>query len=455
MPVIRVALSVVLGCASLSIGCRGGPANCPVATITADPEEIPDGLSETLLSIDVLNPLPNGDLHVVTELTSSIGGGGPFGDPFALATTYACAHDVSGPVEICVNATYVEDDDDGALSEVFGVGSAQEYIRPSHIRIQDPLECSRTKCIEITCPEDRNTCPVVSSFTVEPAVVPEGGAATIEVDAEDPDDNPEALTTTTTARHGTIADPHARVTTYQCDPDVGGVIEICVSASDGDASCDVERCTTVRCPGDPLENTCPIIESFAATPMMIPAGETMTDVRVVAIDPDDFPVPLRIELSSETGVFGDRFAAETTFTCGDSGPVELCVKANDGDPECDETQCIIVQCPSDIPANLCPQLFVINGIPRVIPEGQTSTRVETRGQDTDGLPFPLTLTLSALWGSFEDTENIQEPFNVVAQDATYICDRPGQVEVCVDATDGACTKTQCDRIICPSTIPPP
>jgi hypothetical protein len=31
-----------------------------------------------------------------------------------------------------------------------------------------------------------------------------------------------------------------------------------------------------------------------------------------------------------------------------------------------------------------------------------------------------------------------------------ICDRPGRVEICVDATDGACTKTLCDNVICPA-----
>jgi hypothetical protein len=100
-------------------------------------------------------------------------------------------------------------------------------------------------------------------------------------------------------------------------------------------------------------------------------------------------------------------------------------------------------------------LFVINGVPRIIPEGETSTRVETRGQDTDGLPVPLVLTLNALWGSFENTINIPEPNNVVAQNATYVCDRPGDVEVCVDATDGACVKTLCDNIVCPDDIPVP
>jgi hypothetical protein len=104
--------------------------------------------------------------------------------------------------------------------------------------------------------------------------------------------------------------------------------------------------------------------------------------------------------------------------------------------------------------NICPKLFVINAFPRQIPPGETTTMVETRGQDTDGLPLPLVLTLNALWGSFENADNIQEPNNVVVQNATYICDRPGEVEVCVDATDGACVKTLCDFVTCPPDTPP-
>ena len=70
---------------------------------------------------------------------------------------------------------------------------------------------------------------------------------------------------------------------------------------------------------------------------------------------------------------------------------------------------------------------------------------DARAQDTDGVPMPLVLTLRALWGSFQNTDNIQLPNNVVAQNATYICDRPGPVELCVDATDGACVKS-CARM---------
>ncbi len=453
MPVQRVSQFAALLCALLAFGCRGTPAPCPQGTVTVDPAEIPDGTNETHLLVDVSNPFPENDLDVVTELTTI---GGSIDDAFARSTTFACAYDVSGPVEICVDTTYVDSDAaEGALSEVSGVGASYEYLGRPHVRLPDPLDCSSTKCVIVTCPEDKNVCPDVSILTVEPSTLAEGETATVTVVAEDPDDNPEALVTTISAREGTIADPHATETTYTCDPDAEGVIEICVVASDGDSTCDVERCTSVRCPGNPTANTCPIIESLTAMPLVIEPPEVTTFIRVTAVDPDDFPVPLRTELTSDTGVFIDRFASETDFVCGASGPVKICAKANDGDPDCNESSCITVQCPSEIPANLCPQLFVINGIPRVIPAGQTSTRVETRGQDTDGLPSPLTLTLNTLWGSFENAENIQEPFNVVAQDATYVCDRPGPVEICVDATDGACTKTLCDNVICPDDIPEP
>ena len=453
MPVIRMTGSAVLLCALLLVACRAEPSFCPEATVTADPQEIPEGVNVTDLFVEVTHPDPDTELQVVTKLSSV---SGIIADPLALKTTYTCAHDVSGPVEICVNATYT--DPDGVLNGVEGasVGASYQYIRQPHVRLFSPLECSETQCIEVICPEKKNECPVVSSLTVEPMVVPEGGTATIEVVAEDPDDNPEALVTTIRARHGTVTDPNALKATFTCDPDVGGAIEICVVASDGDSSCDDKLCTWVRCPGEPLENTCPIIEDLAANPNPIPAGEDTTTVRVDAVDPDESPQPLETEFSSDTGAFENPRASETIFRCGEPGSVEVRVTASDGDPTCDdEPRRITVQCPSDIRLNLCPQLFVINGVPRQIPLGETTTRIETRGQDTDGLPVPLVLTLNALWGSFENTVNIQEPNNVVAQNATYVCDRPGDVEVCVDATDGACVKTLCDNIVCPDDVPTP
>jgi hypothetical protein len=451
MPVFKVALAAALLCATLAAGCRGTASDCPQGTVTADPQEIPEGISQTDLFVEVVNPFPDNGLEVVTRMSSV---SGSIADPFARATTFACALDVSGPVEVCVNTTYTDQSAaNGALSEVQNVEGSYEYIRPSHIRLPDPLECSRTQCSVINCPKDKNDCPEVSELTVEPMALAEGETATITVVASDPDDNPEALMTTLTARRGTITDPNASRTTYACDPEVGGVIAICVLASDGDASCDVERCTSVRCPGEPDQNTCPIIESLTADPLA--NGAATTTVRVDATDPDDFPVPMRTELSAETGVFADRFAGETLFVCGGPGPTEICVKANDGDPTCDVTSCIMVQCPSDIPANVCPNLNVVNAIPSVIRSPDTSTLVQTRGWDTDLKPVPLVLTLSALWGSFENTENMPGAGTVVQQNATYLCDRPGDVEVCVDGTDGACTKTLCTFLTCPDDIPIP
>lgn len=451
MPVAWMTSSALLCCIMLFVGCRNDSGTCPVASMKANPVEIPEGTSQTEVYVTVNDPSPDDELEVVTELTAE---SGTFGDRFARETTYSCAHDVSGPVQLCVHTNY-ENPEAAAnvLDQLPIVDAPWQKNGRNPIYLRDPLDCSTTQCTEVICPKTKNLCPEIASLTIDPDELVDGETATITVVAEDPDDNPEAFMTMLFARHGTIADPTASSTSYSCDPEVGGAVEVCVVASDGDSSCDAERCTTVRCPGDPLENTCPIIESITATPMTIPLGGTTTIVRVNATDPDDFPVPLRIELSAETGVFGDRFAEETTFTCGDSGPVKICAKANDGDLACNESKCMTVQCPSDIPANTCPQLFVINGVPRVIPGGATSTSVETRGQDTDGLPIPLELTLNALWGRFENTENVQQPFNVVEQNATYICDRPGPVEVCVDATDGACTKTLCDNLFCPDDVP--
>lgn len=445
MPVARMSFGVALLCALLTMGCRGEPPNCPVGSVIADPMEIPAGSNETSLIVEVSNPFPQDGYEIVTELSSLTG---TIEDPFALATTYACAFDVSGEVEVCVTTTYELPDADAA-----NTSGLQRKRRGPNVYISNPLECSTTKCTAIVCPESKNLCPEVSSLTIDPDTLEEGELAEIEVVANDPDDNPEPLTTSLSARHGTIADPSAAETTYACDPEVGGVIPICVDASDG--ACTETVCESVRCPGTPLENTCPIVESVTADPNPIESPSDLTTVRVSATDPDEFPQPMKITWSSEGGGFENRNDATTVFRCGEPGPVDVSVNVSDGDTACDQVRDLVIECPSDVRSNLCPMLFVINGVPRTIPSGETTTRVETRGQDTDGLPVPLTLTLSALWGTFENTVNIQEPNNVVAQNATYVCSRPGPVEVCVDASDGACTKTLCTVLTCPDDVPTP
>ena len=201
-------------------------------------------------------------------------------------------------------------------------------------------------------------------------------------------------------------------------------------------------------------NVCPVIASLTAMPLTIPIGELQSVVAVDASDPDAVnPHPLVTTFIAESGALDDPNAASTLFTCSDPGFVELCVRASDGDAICDKERCIDIVCPPDVVPNVCPMLNVINAIPSVIRAGNSSAMIQTRAQETDGVPFPLLLTLSALWGTFENTENLQMPSNVVGQNATYICDRPGPVEICVDATDGACTKTDCIDVTCPDPLP--
>ena len=155
--------AAALGCVLTVAACLGGEDQCPQGSITANPATIPEGLSETELLVDVHIPYVVDGYVAVTELSAI---SGTIADPFARATTYACAHDVSGPVEVCVTTIYVD---------------------------PDPLECSTLSCTVVTCPEDKNECPEVSSLTIDPmppTIVPEGGTATITIVADDPDDTP-------------------------------------------------------------------------------------------------------------------------------------------------------------------------------------------------------------------------------------------------------------------------
>ncbi|MEM8606585.1 MAG: hypothetical protein AAGF92_05745 [Myxococcota bacterium] len=51
--------------------------------------------------------------------------------------------------------------------------------------------------------------------------------------------------------------------------------------------------------------------------------------------------------TSGEGTFGDPAATTTTYTCDPAfpGPTEICVRANDGDVECEQTRCLTITCP--------------------------------------------------------------------------------------------------------------
>lgn len=427
-------------CAWLGLGCKGSDPVCPVPGLEVDPEIIPAGDNQAAVTVFTTNPNPDNGREVVTELYAD---SGTFEDPYAAATIYACAYDVVGEVEVCVDASYGPPAGEGLGGLADGVGAAIESIRAPTAYFARPEDCLQTACKTVVCPEDKNACPVITDLTVTPETIATGQAATVQLAAADPDEAPAPLVTTLQASAGSFGDRFAMDTTYSCDPEVGGTVEICALATDGDDNCDVSQCVTVQCPGPPPSNECPVIRDLTADPLVVPINERQSVITVDAFDPDAVnPEPLRTTLSAPNGgTFDDRHAAMTLFTCGAPGPAEVCVEATDGDRSCDKERCITVQCPSTVEDNLCPKLYVLNALPSTIPAGETSTEIQVRAQDGDAGPLPLTTTLYSLRGTFDDPH---------AANTRYHCERAGLNEVCADATDGACVKTLCMDVICPA-----
>lgn len=190
---------------------------------------------------------------------------------------------------------------------------------------------------------------------------------------------------------------------------------------------------------------CPEIRSLTATPDAIPPNESQALVEVDAFDPDGLPDPLVTRLSALTGTFDDPTASAALYTCGAPGFAAICVVASDGNRACDVQDCIPVACPSSIPPNVCPRLMSLNAIPSNIPPGEDSTDIQVRADDPDSGPLPLTTTLYALRGTFDDPN---------AADTVYRCERSGLNEICADASDGACVKTACIDVHCPDDLDP-
>ncbi len=150
MPVLRSIGSASLCCALLLVGCPGSTPQCPEATVITDPAEIPSGRSETDVFVEVSNPTPENGLEVITELTAV---SGAIADPFALATTFACVHDESGEVEICVNVTYAGGDGgpEGGVPEA-GVSLLPQSEDPTPFNVRATISFPRTRPTSATAP---------------------------------------------------------------------------------------------------------------------------------------------------------------------------------------------------------------------------------------------------------------------------------------------------------------
>jgi len=415
----RACLFVLCWCAlgPLLAGCKTSGGFCPSPTVDAEPQSIPPGTDTTTVFVAYTNPDPDNGRPVITRLRSE---SGTFADPLAEVTTYTCAHDVIGPVQICVDATYGPNENENA-----SIQGSEVYLRRPHVTLPNPDECLETDCISVVCPEVRNICPEISSLTAIPEVIPEGEtSALIEVIAEDPDNNPEPLVTTLTAEHGTFTDPHASQAVFTCDPKVGGEIAICGLASDGDETCDQKLCITLECPGPPQENVCPVVEDLKATPNPIPPGQSTTLIEVTARDPDNQPEDLVTILSAPSGWFDDLNALSTTYTCGDRGPVRVCVVASDGDETCplgDRMRCEEVECPSTV--NRCAELTGAEVSPLQVAVG-SDIDVTAEAFDDDGPPIEFRWT--SVRGSFADP---------TADTTTYRCKAIGDDLIAIEVSD--------------------
>jgi hypothetical protein len=160
---------LMLGCCvALLVGCRGEETFCPAPTVEVDPEVIPVGDNDTTVTVSIENPNPDNGREVLTELYAD---SGTFDDPSALETTYTCAHDVTGEVEICADVAYGPPIGPGPGSASEVVAAAVEYLRAPHAYFVRPEDCLETACATVVCPAEKNQCPVIPYiFRLNPCI---------------------------------------------------------------------------------------------------------------------------------------------------------------------------------------------------------------------------------------------------------------------------------------------
>jgi len=303
-----------LGCcavvaSTLLIGaCAGGgdgQQDCPQVELSADPSAIEPGEMTTEIAVVVSDPADeNNPRPMVTTLTAE---SGTFNDPHAFETTFTCDPFAQGPVQVCVEARFLID--------------------------EEAEGCVQTECIDVECPQ--NLCPVIEEFQlVQDMTLPE---ANIRVVASDPDGRPLELVTTLDATSGYFKDPHASETVYMCSEFGVPTIELCVTASDGDEECDQTKCGEVNC------NACPFLYSLSPIPSNIPPGENSSEIQVRAEDPDNYPGPLMLTLTASSGSFDDSQAFDTFFRCDGPGVVDVCAEVFD--TLCKRSTCVKIRCP--------------------------------------------------------------------------------------------------------------
>jgi hypothetical protein len=158
------------------------------------------------------------------------------------------------------------------------------------------------------------------------------------------------------------------------------------------------------------------------------AGSTDSTVSVVATDPDMSAEPLETRFRATTGTFNDPAASSATYACGAPEAAMVILIRGKADPSRDVEQTITIQCPDDIPINLCPKRNTVNAIPSNIPADKGWTEVQVRASDSDAGRLPLVTMFHSFRGSFDDPR---------AADTLYRWERTSLQELCAHASDGA------------------
>lgn len=294
-----ILFTLIVGACATS---GGSDPDCPQVELSADPSII-ESIDMTTDIVVVTSAPDESDTRPIE--TTLIAESGTLEDPSASETTYACDRFAQGPVEICVEASFVSEEAD----------------------------CIQTECIDVECPQ--NLCPVIEEFRlVEDTLEP---LANILVVASDPDGRPLELVTTLSAESGFFEDPHAGLTTYMCSEFGVEDIELCVTASDGDEACDQTECGKVNC------NACPFLYSLSPIPSQIPPGDNSSEIQVRAEDKDEYPGPFVLNLTASRGSFDDPHAWNTFYRCDGPGVVDVCAEVDD--QLCKKSTCVKIRCP--------------------------------------------------------------------------------------------------------------
>jgi hypothetical protein len=113
----------------------------------------------------------------------------------------------------------------------------------------------------------------------------------------------------------------------------------------------------LRCPGeaetggvrvDGTINFCPALGALTAIPARVQVGFPI-QVGGDAVDPEGDPIVA--QWTATAGEFADPNQQNTTYTCTEAGAQQLTLTVHDGDPECADSQSVMVEC---LPVDVAP-----------------------------------------------------------------------------------------------------